>query len=270
MKLKLSLILASIVVLAFSFQSCLKYYEEEKERENTAYSLDLQYSFVSELNLYNTEINLEAQYPPSTAPEKTIIKITSIADTTGLIYEISPEDNTTYNNFGDTWHEKRSILKLNIAERTSLEHKQIKVNIDQDVVHVDIDNGAFTQDLVVNSEPVFHIAFWNLVDENNTEATIFYYDPSLGSGAKPVVRLFSDADPTGFSIALDYNDPMAYTTPLPFTSYTADFYYNKTGVSNPSTYTIGAFEGQNIYIEYNGKTYYIQCFEEWHYPMPLK
>lgn len=255
------IILAITVLGVLFFTNCDK---ETKERESRAYSSEL-YPHTTELNMTNSKVDIEARYPPNETPDSTKIHLSTQANPEGITVYGQPKESKYWD--GNTHIEMRTTISVEIAKVNRKEYNQIIIDPDGDQLKISVDDGVYTKTYNVNTKPFPMITFWTFVDESNNEASLFLYDIQLDSTSTPTVKITSDSDPQGFELHPDYTDPLIYSWPKAFPNYISDFYFNSSGQSDAGNKTIGVKEGEKIYVEYNGKTYFITAFNECHWPM---
>lgn len=257
------LLLLALTMLSLS--NCTK--EEIKNRENKAYRSEAYLDF-DELNMSNSEVTIQAQYPPNETPEQTVIHLSTNANPEGITLTAIPEENEVWLGYKEKMKEMRSTIRVEAAHVNRAEYNQIAVADGGDTLFIDVDNGSYTTSYPVNMDFFPQITFWTFVDPTNTEATLFLYDISQGKTDEPVVHISSDSDVTGFDLKPEYNDPMIYSWPRAFHSFMGDFYVDKSGNSDPANKKIGVKEGEKIYVTYRNEVFYLTAFEEIHWPMP--
>lgn len=260
MKREVIIVVITVLGVLF-FTNCDK---EIKERESRAYSSEL-YPQCTELNMTNSTVDIVACYPPDDAPDSTKIHLTTQANNEGITVYAKPEESEYWD--GNTHVEMRSTLSVEIAKVNREEFNQIMVEPDGDQLKISVDDGAYTKAYNVNTKPFPMITFWTFVDESNNEASLFLFDIQLDSASTPVVKITSDSDTQGFDLHPNWNDPLKYSWPMAFPNYISDFYINSSGQSNAANKVIGVKEGEKIYVDYNGKTYFLTAFDECHWPM---
>ncbi len=253
-----------LALTMLSLSNCTK--EKIKDRENKSYSAEAYLDF-NELNMSNTEVNIEAQYPPNETPEQTIIHLSTNANPEGITLTATPEESEVWLGYKETMKEMRSTIRVEAAHVNRAEYNQIAVADAGDTLFIDVDNGSYTISYPVNMDFFTNITFWTFADPSNTEATLFLYDVSQGKTDEPVVHISSDSDVNGFDLKPQYNDPLIYSWPSAFHNFTADFYVNKSGISDPANKKIGVKEGEKIYVTYRNEVFYLTAFEEIHWPM---
>lgn len=243
--------LSVVALFAMVFSGCKK---EDVNLETPSITLDENNDFNDEftsLNIDNNELSISAMLPPDLVGDSVDIKISSDSDTDGFILRVKT-DVREYTD-GNQNVIYRSVSKtIYAAAFTDAERRYIKINSDQEEVHVSIQDDLVSGSYPVDGREAISVTFW----PTWSECTVFLYGRDFEGNESKSIEVWTTSDDTQITINGVFNDPTQYNAPPAFNDYTFTLTFVE-GSSNQSQGEIGAADGDVVYIKYSGVTYNI-------------